>query len=220
MKDGDWGGTISVGALTASLLLSPCAIGCASAPSGFATTTRFPPEPPRAPAVAIDPKAELPEATASAPTSQPLAVLAAPMDIGAAQQTVRRFIEAAVLEDADTMGQLLEPQAQMRADSRGTRWQARAFWQLRFARLDYTQLKGRLVYRESMVETWVASDDRPSHARPPPFDIEPPQVLVRVPVLTRSVDGQALFGDEIDFVLVPFRTGFRIASIAEAFHTP
>jgi hypothetical protein len=205
-----------------SVLFSVCAAACTGAgTSELVTTTELPVEPSRAPGVAIEPRAELPEAVPSAPTSQSLAVLVAPADMDAARQVVRRFMEAVALEDADGVADLLEPQAQVRVDARGTRWQAVAFWQLRFKRLDYTQLKGRVIYRESAMETYAAPDaEHPNRSRQAPLVIVPPQVAVRVPVLTRAVNGQALFGDEIDFVLVPVGSGFRIASMAESFQSP
>jgi hypothetical protein len=203
-------------------LFSVCAAACAGSGSvQHVTATQLRAEPSRAPGVAIEPRGELPDAAPSATTSQSLVVLTAPADMDAARQIVRRFMDAVVLEDADVLRRLLEPHAQLRADARGTRWQAIAFWQLRFTRLDYTQLKGRVIYRESAMETYVAPDaEHPNRSRRAPFTVTPPQVLVRVPMLTRAVNGQALFGDEIDFVLVPFGASFRIASMAESFQSP
>ncbi|MBN1606067.1 MAG: hypothetical protein JW940_05510 [Polyangiaceae bacterium] len=205
-----------------SALFSLCAAACAGAgSSGLVTTTELPVEPSRAPGVAIEPRGELPAAVSSAPTAQSLTVLTAPASMNAARQVVRRFMEAVALEDEDGVGALLEPQAQMRVDARGTRWRAMSFWQARFARLDYTQLKGRVVYRESAIETYAAPDaEHANGSRLPPLTITPPQVLVCVPVLTRSVNGQTFFGDEIDFVLVPFGATFRIAAMAENFQLP
>jgi hypothetical protein len=202
-----------------SVLLAACATACAGSGSPqLVTTTQLPTEPSRAPGVALEPRGALPAAEPSAITSQSLAVLTAPADMDAARQLVRHFMDAVVLEDADALDQLLEPHAQLTVDARGTRWQARAFWQLRFMRLDYTQLRGRVIYRESAMETYVAPDaEHPNRSHRAPLAITPPQVLVRVPLLTRALNGQVLFGDEIDFVLVPFGASFRIASMAESF---
>jgi hypothetical protein len=206
----------------ASVLFSVCALACATTrPPVLVTTTELPAEPARAPGVAIEPRGELPRAVPSASTSQSLTVLTEPPDMLAARHVVRRFMAAVALEDVDGIGELLEPQAVVRTDARGSRTQAMSFWQLRFARLDYAQLKGRVIYQQSAIETYAAPDaEHPVRSRRSPLAIMPPQVLVRVPVLTRAINGQTLFGDEIDFVLVPFGTGFRIAWMAESFQPP
>lgn len=194
---------------------------CASTPpQGSANPPRSDPRE-RAPAVALDPRAPLPEAEALARTEAGVVVLNAPHNCAVARDTVRRFFQAVMTEDLIRLETLLDPGAQVSSDSRGTRWQAFTFWRLRFSRLDYAELAGRIVFQDSAVETYSAED----LAAIEPFrkisvDLEPSQVLVRTPIETTTVDGQRLFGDEMAFVLAPDKKAYTIVHIVEPFSLP
>jgi hypothetical protein len=161
------------------------------------------------------------ESQGYASTEQRLVVLRTPSQQESARNTVRRFLRAVVSEDEKALQSLMTEDAQVRTDRRGTRWQAHTFWRLRFSRLDYTQLEGQLLYRDGSLQTYRAQDmpllDPP---RDLPVQLEEPQVLVHVPILTRVLNGQALFGDAISFVLVPRGSGSRIVLIVESFQIP
>jgi len=181
--------------------------------------TRFPDEPRRAPGVAVDPSPELPGRSTRGLTEQGLVSLGAPVDPLAARQVVREFFRAATAEAASDLDALFAQQAWV--DSAGMRQPARAFWRSRLTQLDYGTLAGQLVYRESDVESYRA-EDQPEllAARRLALQIQPDEVVIRVPIAVSWTGRPRLFGDEVVFRVRPNGGRYEIHEIIEDFRLP
>ncbi len=146
-------------------------------------------------------------------------VLRAPAASGLARETVRDFLRATVNEALERMDTLLAPQAFV--DTAGNRQPARAFWQSRFTVLDYTELRGQLLFREADLETFRAEDlARLPAARRLPIELAADEIAVRVPIRVSWAGRARLFGDELLFRLQPAGTRYEIADITEDFRLP
>jgi hypothetical protein len=117
------------------------------------------------------------------------------------------------------MDSLLAPQAFI--DSAGGRQPARSFWHTRMSQLDYTELKGQLLFRESDLEIFRSEDlRRLPAARRIALELGADDVAVRVPIRASWAGRTRLFGDELVFRLQPAGARFEIAEIAEDFRLP
>jgi len=128
-------------------------------------------------------------------------------------------MRAAVSEASERMELLLAPQAVV--ETGAGRQPARSFWQSRFAQLDYTELKGQLLFREADIETFRAED----LSRLPPnrrlgLDLGEDEVAIRVPIHVSWAGKTRLFGDELLFRLQPAGARFEIQEINEDFRLP
>jgi hypothetical protein len=194
-------------------------LGCAGSRADFPTVTRFPDDPRRAPGVAVDPTPELPKQETRSSTERGLVSLRAPVDPSAARSVVREFFRLAVAEAASELDALFAQQAWV--DSAGTRQPARQFWRSRLTQLDYKGLGGQLVYREAELESYRAEDQAAlATTRRLPFQIQPDEVVVRVPIAVSWTGRARLFGDEVVFRLRPNAGRYEIHEIIEDFRLP
>jgi hypothetical protein len=200
-------------------LCALCASCAARAPQ-FATSTESPVEAKRRAPGVIEPRAEvLPNPARSGDAQDQLLLLRAPAAPELARQVVRSFLRAAVNEAPERMDALLTSQAFI--DSSGGRQPARSFWRTRLAQLDYTGLKGQLLFRESDLETFRAEDlGRLPAGRRIPLELAENEVAVRVPMRVSSIGPTRFFGDELIFRLEPAGARFEIAEISEDFRLP
>jgi hypothetical protein len=199
-----------------------CALGvsCTARTPQFATSSSVDADAKRrAPGVA-EPRAEvLPDPVRSGDAQDQLLLLRAPTAPELARQVVRSFLRAAVNEAPDRMDLLLAPQAFI--DAFGGRQPARSFWHTRLSQLDYTELKGQLLFRESDLETLRAEDlARLPAGRRIPLELGQDEVAVRVPIRVSWAGRTRLFADELVFRLQPAGARFEIAEISEDFRLP
>ena len=146
-------------------------------------------------------------------------VLRAPAANRLAREAVRDFLRATVNEALERMDPLLAPQAFV--DTTSGRQPARAFWQSRFTMLDYTELRGQLLFREADLETFRAEDlARLPATRRPSIELAADEIAVRVPIRVAWTGRARLFGDELVFRLQPSGAGYEIAEIDEDFRLP
>jgi hypothetical protein len=152
-------------------------------------------------------------------------VLQAPRDREAARRVVRDFFAAITEERAEALEALVSPLAWIHVGSHGGRQRAHSFWRGRFSSLDYTALGGQVPYRESSIQTYNAEE----HARvegtgavlsPHSSQMEPSQIVIRVPIALTQIGPNRLFGDEITFLLSPTDKGFIIHEMWEDFTVP
>jgi hypothetical protein len=128
-------------------------------------------------------------------------------------------LRAAVNEDPERLSAFLSPQAYV--DTPSGRTSARAYWQTRLSQLDYTELRGQLLFRDEDIETFRVEDL--AHVPPerrPSVTLETDEIAVRVSVHISWAGRTRLFGDELTFRLQPDGPTFSIAEIAEDFHLP
>jgi hypothetical protein len=205
-----------------SVAFSLCAlcVNCAARAPQFVTSTDSPVEAKRrAPGVVAPGPEVLPEPARSGDAQNQLLLLRAPAASELARQVVRSFLRAAVNEAPERMEALLTPQAFI--DSSGGRQPARSFWRTRLTQLDYTELKGQLLFRESDLETFRAEDlERLPAGRRIPLELTENEVAVRVPMRVASLGRTRFFGDELVFRLQPAGARFEIAEISEDFRLP
>ena len=177
------------------------------------------PAPRRAPGVAEQRSEVMPEPTNVGNSRDQWLVLRAPAASGLAREAVRDFLRATVNEALERMDPLLAPQAFV--DTASGRQPARAFWQSRFTVLDYTELRGQLLFREADLETFRAEDlARLPAARKLPIELAGDEIAIRVPLRVSWAGRTRLFGDELLFRLQPAGTRFEIAEITEDFRLP
>jgi len=173
----------------------------------------------RAPGVAEQRAEVLPEATNVGNTRDQWLVLRAPAASGLAREAVRDFLRAAVNEAPERMDPLLTPQAIV--DTGAGKQPARTFWQSRFSALDYTELRGQMLFREADLETFRAEDlARLPPARRFPIELSTDEIAVRVPIRVSWAGRARLFGDELLFRLQPAGARYEIAEISEEFRLP
>src|SRR4051812_1112778 len=177
------------------------------------------PLPRRAPGVAEQRSEVLPEPARVGNSRDQWVALRTPPASGLAREAVRDFLRAAVDEALERMDSLLTPQAFVETGS--GRQAARAFWQSRFTVLDYTELRGQLLFREADVETFRAEDQaRLPAARRFPIELAADEIAVRVPIRVSWAGHARLFGEELLFRLQPAGTRYEIAEITEEFRLP
>jgi hypothetical protein len=169
--------------------------------------------------VALDPELELPAPTASATPDRGLVVLTAPLDVRPALRVVGDFFEAASAESTEMLERLLDRAAHTRASPKA-RWEAALpSWRRRFDRLDYTPLAAELVYRSGDVKVHTASDaSAESATRLLPMIPKGEEILVQVFPVGQTAS--KLFGGEVDFLLKPSSSGYKIAELVEDFRLP
>lgn len=207
---------------SALLLASFVGVGCArsappatSAPSDASADANER----RAPGVAETHALALPEPVLRGDSGDQLLLLRAPPGTERARGTVRDFLRAAVNESPERLEALLSKQAYVTTGN--GRQPARAFWQLRFAQLDYTELKGQLLFRDGDLQTYRVEDiARLPPARRPPLELSRDEIAVRVPIHVSWNGRTRLFGDELLFRLQPARGSFEITEISEDFRLP
>lgn len=213
-KRSDW--ALAASALAALAMCSSC-VG--ARPSSVTAVSGAQPAPRRAPGVAEQRSEVLPEPANSGSSRDQWLVLRAPAAGSLARAAVRDFLRAAVNEALERMDPLLAPQAIV--DTGAGKQPARAFWQSRFTVLDYTELRGQLLFRETDLETFRAED----LARLPPqrrvsLELAADEIAVRVPIRVSWTGRARLFGDELLFRLRPAGTRYEIAEIDEEFRLP
>lgn len=148
-----------------------------------------------------------------------LLVLRAPAAAELAREAVRNFMRATVYEANDRLDRLLTTQAFV--DTGAGRQAVRSFWQARFAQLDYTELKGQLLFRDNDLQTFRAEDlARLPESRRLPVALANDEIAVRVPIRVSWAGRTRLFGDELLFRLQPAGSGFQISEITEDFRLP
>ncbi len=202
-----------------SWALCVACLSCAARPTELASSAGPVRSERRAPGVLEVQRVELPDPVRRGDSRTQLLLLRAPAVTARARDTVRAFLRAAVDETPERLELLLSPDAFV--DTGAGRQPARAFWQTRMAQLDYTELKGQVLFRDTDVQTFCAEDLlRIPAGRRISLELAPDEVAVRVPIRVSWAGKPRLFGDELLFRLQLTGTRFEIAEISEDFRLP
>ena len=195
-------------------------MNCAAKAPQFASSSAFSQKDERrAPGVTPTRTEQLPEPTRRGNSREQLLLLRTPPSSELARDTVRDFLRAAVSEAPERMEPLLTRDAFV--DTGAGRQPARSFWRTRMAQLDYTELKGQLLFRDTDLQTFRAEDvARLPAGRRISLELAEDELAVRVPIRISWAGRTRLFGDELLFRLQPAGTRFEIAEIAEDFRLP
>ena len=205
----------------ASLAALALCLSCASTQPPTIASTASPqnPAPRRAPGVPEQHSEVLPEPSRAGDSRDQWLALRAPVSSGLARAAVRDFLNATVNEALERMDPLLAPQAFV--DTGSGRQPARAFWQSRFTVLDYTELRGQLLFREADLETFRAEDlARLPAGRRFAIELAADEIAIKVPIRVSWAGRARLFGDELVFRLQPTGTRYEITQISEEFRLP
>ncbi len=207
---------------SAGIAIAALCSGCTSAPTLGAPPKSGAGAAPRerhAPGVTEARSVVLPSPVRVGSSREQLLLLRAPPATEQARETVREFLRAAVNEASDRLELLLADQAYV--DTASGRQPARTFWQIRFSQLDYTELRGQLLFRDADLQTFRAEDlARLPANRRMPLELGDDEVAVRVPLRISYAGRTRLFGDELLFRLQPNGPRFEIAEISEDFRLP
>jgi hypothetical protein len=196
-----------------------CSVSCAAKAPQFASSSAFAENERRAPGVTQTRTEELPEPTRRGDSREQLLLLRTPASSELARDTVRDFLRAAVNEAPERMEPLLTREAFV--DTGAGRQPARSFWLTRMAQLDYTELKGQLLFHDTDLQTFRAEDvARLPAGRRISLELAADELAVRVPIRVSWAGRTRLFGDELLFRLQPAGARFEIAEIAEDFRLP
>src|SRR4051812_426385 len=142
--------------LAAALALAGGALGCARTPQFASTAEPAARNQRRAPGIAPQRSFTPVDPVRQGNTRAEVLSLRAPSGAELARSAVRDFLRAAVTEAPARLELLLAPDAVV--DTGAGRQPARSFWQTRLAQLDYTELRGQLLFREGDLETFRAED--------------------------------------------------------------
>ncbi|HEV8246743.1 MAG TPA: hypothetical protein VGP93_13290 [Polyangiaceae bacterium] len=199
--------------------ITPLLAACATRSAAFESSSVPADNKRRAPGVAVDPRAALPEPASSAGTDQGVVVLSSPPDPELARETVRRFFGAILREAPDEIDRLVGADAWVETGSQ--RQPVRAFWRARFAQLDYGSLSHEVVFRESELETFRPADvQRMGEGSPTFVETKTGDLIVRAKIRVSWAGKARLLGDELFFLLRPEGDQFLIAEIVEDFRLP
>jgi hypothetical protein len=217
--------------LACSGLIVALLAGCAARPGGASAPAEEPspdvarvlptgaPRPDNPPrrglGVAVDPELELPAPMSSAISESGLVVLQAPVDVRPALRVVSDFFEAASAESPEMLERLLERTAHTRASTKARAEAALPAFRRRFDRLDYTTLATELVYRAADVKVHTANEGA---VRLLPMAPKGDEILVQVFPVGQTA--AKLFAGELDFLLKPSSSGYKIAEMVEDFRLP
>lgn len=132
--------------------------------------------------------------------------LRAPLGPEVAIETVRELFRRVVARNMDNLSELFTPSAQPISGVQGNYGvpdRAWDWWSQRSKRLDYTKLSGEILFRESEIEIFRASDvlDTPPHPAIRTEALDDSDVILRLTMLAGTNGTDRYFGDTIVFWL-------------------
>ncbi len=161
-------------------------------------------------------------------TEDELLTLRTPLGLPAARKVVHDYFQAVLNESYHTMSELLSSTANVHniRPSRGARYhrgyerRLLSWWRSRFRRHDYGKLVDRVVYRDADIETY-----RSDQLDALPYDVVhgtsatvgDNDIVLRVPIVTQTILGERLFGEEVYFWLRRQNDRYVIYHVAEPF---
>lgn len=156
--------------------------------------------------VIIDPASDPPAPHDRADSVDGLVTLSTPLSADVAIETVRSLFRHVVAESSDGLQELFTANARAVSASPGYYGQPGEpwlWWEQRFRRLDYTQLSGETLFRESEIEIYRASDDldSPPHPALRTEALDETDVILRLTMTAGTTGIDRLFGDQIFFWL-------------------
>ncbi len=208
-------------ALTTLVVLLVCG-GCRSqVPATFASASEHPDEDRRPDGVAVDLTSEPPGPRIRADATDKVVTLVTPLSVKTAMTSVRGFFAALRAEDITALLQAVDSAALVYDTKIGAKRSVvslSSLWRQRFRQHVYQELATRLIYREADVRTYRGDQLAmlPVSVRYLPLlQPSPTDVVLRVPIVTHSIDNRRVFGDELIFWLRRESDRFVIYRVAE-----
>lgn len=156
--------------------------------------------------VVIDPESSPPAPHDRASAEDGMVTLRSPLGPEVAIETVRELFRRIVARNTDSLSELFTTNATPLSGvpgGYGVPDRAWDWWLQRTRRLDYTKLAGEVLFRESDIEIFRASDavDSPPHPAIRTETIDESDVILRVTMLAGTNGTDRYFGDTIVFWL-------------------
>lgn len=183
------------------------ALGCASTgPALFPTGEDGGARKRRPDGVVIDPESAPPPPRDRASAEDGMVTLRSPLGPEVAIETVRELFRRVVARNTDNLSELFTTNAQPLSaypGGYGVPDRAWDWWVQRMRRLDYSKLAGEVLFRESDIEIFRASDaiDAPPHPAIRTETLDESDVILRVTMLAGTNGTDRYFGDTIVFWL-------------------
>lgn len=204
------------------LVISVLAACDTHVPATFPTAAQHPEGERQPDGIAVDLTSEPPAATIEARSEDKVVTLQTPLSIDVAMATVRAFFLSMEAEDIGEMAKVVESGALLHDLSVGAArpiHNVTALWRQRFGTHDFQQLSTRLLYREGDITVFRGPqlEVLPVAVRylSPSVAAEPTDVVLRVPVVTHTIDSRRVLGDEVFFWLRRTDDTFTIYRMAE-----
>lgn len=164
----------------------------------------------------MDPQPAVPDSRVRAPA---LGVVTLEPSIGneALFAVVSKVFEAFARKSPGSTAELFVPGALVQLDGRRSRQEIIGEWDQRNSKMDFTALRGLDVVRIERMERFEYEDLSPMSNPPRPEDMEPGDILIRLPVAA-PLDprtGGPLFKNIMVMVLRPIDRVLHIAGIGE-----
>lgn len=194
------------------LALSLCACGSSS----FVTATELPKTPRQPDGVLVDPQPAVPGSRVRAPALG-VVTLEPPVGNDALFGVVNKVFDAFARRNPSSLNELFVPGEIVQLDSRHTRGEIMQDWESRNRSMDYTALRGLDVVRIERMERFEYEDLSPVTSPARPEDMEPGDILVRLPVAAPldPRNGQPLFKNVMVLVIRPIDRVLHIAGVGE-----
>lgn len=161
--------------------------------------------------------------TDSAPASAIVMALRTPLGEEAAIATITSFFRAVTREDHARLSEVTDGQANLhdlRPRGRTRPYHAGHVWRGRFRKRPYEKLASRLIYRPRDTRIF----DSQSYGNLPlnlrnrvKWDLQGRDLVLQVPVLVHTLNGQRYLPDKITFWLRPREGRYVIMQMAEIF---
>jgi hypothetical protein len=173
--------------------------------------------------VAIDPAGAPPPTKDRAGSSDGLVTLRTPLGADAARDVVAALFGAITREDDRALTALFAPEAQAVSPAgSGQPARLKDWWEQRFRRLEYTKLAGEPIFRDADLELYRSDDagETVPHPAVRLTELEPTDVVLRVPVAVSRAGTERLLGEELVIWLRRDGDRYRIYRILEEFQLP
>ncbi len=156
---------------------------------------------PRAPGVSVEPRLELPAPKPDGETMDQVVTLASPQGNAAIRRVVEEFFDAVTSESTSQLQEVFSDNCLARFPNRVVH-SALAAWARRFGAGDYAAISPGLLYRHSDLEVYRAQDLEMLAGRRT-LELQPEEldVVIVVPLQTRTARGKSLFGSELQMLL-------------------
>lgn len=180
------------------------------------TATELPKVPRQPDGVLVDPQPAVPDSRVRAPALG-VVTLEPPVGNEALFAVVSKVFEAFARRNPSSASELFVPSNIVQLDARRSRGEILQDWESRNRSMDFTALRGLDVVRIERMERFEYEDLSPVSNPPRPDDMEPGDILIRLPVAA-PLDprtGGALFKNVMVMVLRPIDRVMHIAGVGE-----
>ncbi|HEX7667512.1 MAG TPA: hypothetical protein VF407_23430 [Polyangiaceae bacterium] len=191
-------------------LASLLACGAESLP----TTTELPKEPRHPDGVVLEPLPAIPDAGDRAP-SNGVVTLREPLGDTAVHDVVEAYFVAFIRADRTSMEHLLTEDAVDLASPGRDRETIFQSWRARHTALEYKKLEGTQIADYDGIERFRYDDLGNPSGEPRPANMQPGDIVIKVPILAARIGTERYFGDTFVFLLRRDGGKYKVAGVEE-----